>query len=48
MDAKAFHPEDKSRAEIDAKLSACGWIVQNKDEMNLAAGPGLRFPFFGA
>ncbi|MGH7248640.1 MAG: hypothetical protein ACREH9_11095, partial [Pseudomonadota bacterium] len=37
----AFHPEDKSRAEIDAKLAACGWIVQNRDEMNLSAGPGV-------
>lgn len=41
MDARAFHPEDRARAEIDAKLSACGWIVQNRDEMNLSAGPGV-------
>ncbi len=41
MDAKAFHPEDRSRAEIDAKLAACGWVVQNRPEMNLSAGPGV-------
>lgn len=41
MEARAFHPEDKSRAEIDAKLTACGWIVQSRDEMNLSAGPGV-------
>jgi type I restriction enzyme R subunit len=46
MDARAFHPEDKSRAEIDAKLSACGWIVQNKQEMNLSAGPGVALREF--
>ncbi len=41
MPVAAFHPEDKSRAEIDAKLAACGWIVQNRHEMNLSAGPGV-------
>jgi type I restriction enzyme R subunit len=41
MDAKAFHPEDKSRAEIDAKLGACGWLVQNRQDMNLGAGLGV-------
>jgi type I restriction enzyme R subunit len=41
MDARAFHPEDRSRTEIDAKLAACGWIVQNRTEMNLGAGHGV-------
>jgi type I restriction enzyme, R subunit len=41
MHVGAFHPKDKSRAGIDAKLSACGWIVQNKQEMDLSAGPGV-------
>jgi type I restriction enzyme R subunit len=41
MDARAFHPEDAARAEIDAKLVACGWVVQNKQQMNLSAGPGV-------
>lgn len=41
MAGSAFHPEDRSRAEIDAKLLACGWVVQNRDEMNLSAGSGV-------
>lgn len=41
MEAGAFHPEDKSRAEIDAQLLACGWVVQSRDEMNLSASPGV-------
>ena len=40
MEARAFHPEDQLRAEIDAKLIACGWLVQNRNEMNLTAGAG--------
>ena len=43
----AFHPEDQARAEIDAKLKACGWAVQSRDEMNLAAGPGVAVREFG-
>jgi type I restriction enzyme, R subunit len=41
MDTRAFHPEDRARVEIDAKLLACGWIIQNRGEMNLSAGPGV-------
>ncbi len=41
MQAGAFHPEDRSRAQIDAKLLACGWVIQNRNEMNLGAGPGV-------
>jgi hypothetical protein len=37
----AFHPEDQSRAAIDAKLEACGWVIQNRREMNLGAGPDV-------
>jgi type I restriction enzyme R subunit len=37
----AFHPEDRSRIAIDAKLAASGWIVQNRDEINLSAAPGV-------
>jgi hypothetical protein len=32
VDAMAFHPEDVSRAAIDGKLEACGWVVQTRDE----------------
>src|SRR5262245_32288939 len=34
-------PEQKARREIDADLMQAGWIVQNRDEMNLAAGRGV-------
>jgi type I restriction enzyme R subunit len=40
MDA-AFHPEDLSRSAIDAKLVACGWIVQNRRDINLGAALGV-------
>jgi type I restriction enzyme R subunit len=38
---EAFHPEDKARSSIDASLSACGWIVQSRGEMNLSADAGV-------
>ena len=41
MVASAFHPEDQSRAAIDAKLEVCGWIIQNRREINLSAGTGV-------
>ena len=47
MAITAFHPEDLSRAEIDAKLAVCGWIVQSRAEMNLAAGAGIAVREFG-
>jgi len=34
-------PEQKARAQIDAALVAAGWIVQDRDEMNLSAGRGV-------
>lgn len=37
----AFHPEDRTRAFIDAQFAACGWLVQSRDEMNLSAGTGI-------
>jgi type I restriction enzyme R subunit len=36
-----FHPEDRSRAEIDAKLKASGWVIQNRKEINLGASLGI-------
>jgi len=38
---RAFHPEDKARSEIDARLAVCGWLVQSRDDMDLSAGPGV-------
>ena len=34
-------PEQKSRREIDARLTASGWIVQDRDELDLTAGRGI-------
>jgi type I restriction enzyme R subunit len=47
MDARAFHPEDQSRAAIDAKLEACGWVIQSRSELNLAAAEGVAVREFG-
>lgn len=35
------NPEQKARDEIDRQLMACGWIIQNKDKINLNEGPGV-------
>jgi len=37
----AGSPEQKARAQIDAALIAAGWIVQDRDAMNLSAGRGV-------
>jgi type I restriction enzyme, R subunit len=34
-------PEQRARQQIDLLLQQCGWIVQNRSETNLAAGPGV-------
>ncbi len=34
-------PEQMARDNIDRQLSASGWIVQNKKQMNLNAGLGV-------
>jgi type I restriction enzyme R subunit len=34
-------PEDRSREQIDTKLSEAGWIVQDMQSLNLGAGPGI-------
>ena len=34
-------PEAKVRQNIDAKLRACGWVIQGRTAMNLYAGQGL-------
>src|SRR5262245_194904 len=40
-------PEDKARLVIDAKLVDAGWIVQNREDLDLTAGIGIvvrQFP----
>jgi type I restriction enzyme R subunit len=34
-------PEDAARADIDAALLAAGWVVQDRDAINLDAGVGV-------
>ena len=34
-------PEQRARQQIDATLAECGWVVQSRPQMNLAAGPGV-------
>jgi len=34
-------PEQRARQDIDAALRAAGWVIQDRDEMNLSAGPGV-------
>ncbi len=34
-------PEQKARREIDADLSSAGWIVQDKDDLDLTAVRGV-------
>ncbi len=33
-------PEQFARTNIDAALAEAGWLVLDRDQMNLAAGPG--------
>ena len=35
------NPEQKAREAIDKQLIACGWVIQDKDKINLSAGPGV-------
>jgi type I restriction enzyme R subunit len=35
------NPEQKARDNIDKQLIACGWLVQDKDKINLQAGLGV-------
>jgi len=34
-------PEQKARREIDLDLAAAGWLVQNRDEIDLTGGRGI-------
>ena len=34
-------PEQRARREIDADLTAAGWILQNKEDLDLTAGRGI-------
>ena len=34
-------PEQQARREIDAQLTAAGWVVQSREELDLTAGRGI-------
>ena len=34
-------PEQRARRAIDANLEAAGWLVQDKDEVDLSSGLGV-------
>ena len=34
-------PEQIARDNIDRQLNDCGWIIQNKKQINLTAGLGV-------
>jgi len=36
-------PEDRARANIDRLLTAAGWLIQNRDSINIEAGRGVAF-----
>ncbi|RMH20566.1 MAG: hypothetical protein D6696_07845 [Acidobacteria bacterium] len=42
----ALKPEDQARETIDRQLSAAGWAVQSRDEINLSAGRGVAIREF--
>jgi type I restriction enzyme R subunit len=34
-------PEEKARQQIDLLLQQSGWTIQDRSQVNLAAGPGV-------
>ena len=34
-------PEQQARVEIDKALDAAGWVIQDRSELNLSAGPSV-------
>ncbi|MBL7796734.1 MAG: DEAD/DEAH box helicase family protein [Saprospiraceae bacterium] len=35
------NPEQLARDQIDAQLTACGWVIQDKSRINLSTAPGI-------
>jgi type I restriction enzyme, R subunit len=36
-----MEPEERARKNIDLQLQECGWLVQNRDELNIYASKGV-------
>jgi type I restriction enzyme, R subunit len=39
-------PEDRARANIDRLLTAAGWLIQNRNSINIEAGRGIAIREF--
>src|SRR5258707_4069897 len=39
-------PEDRARDDIDSLLTAAGWLIQNRDAINIDAGRGIAIREF--
>jgi len=39
-------PEDRARTNIDRLLTAAGWLIQNRDSINIEAGRGVAIREF--
>ena len=39
-------PEDRARANIDRLLTAAGWLIQNRNSINIEAGRGVAIREF--
>ena len=39
-------PEDRARADIGRLLTAAGWLIQNRDSINIEAGRGIAIREF--
>jgi type I restriction enzyme, R subunit len=39
-------PGEKARRDVDRQLDRCGWLVQDRSEMNISAGPGVAIREF--
>ena len=42
----AGRPEDRARANMDRLLTAAGWLIQNRDSINIEAGRGVAIREF--
>src|SRR5437016_7028360 len=40
------HPEDRARVNIDRLLTDAGWLIQNRDSINIEAGRGIAIREF--
>jgi len=46
MSPASNSPEQEARVQIDAQLEESGWVVQDRDEINLSAGQGIAIREF--